>query len=132
MISSPPYALATPSFPYRALAGLAGRAQIGGDREIALAALLAARLADGMLPPHPLSRETRAVRAAAARAWFASLTVQAAVRLPFLRLVDATAGTDPTAAARQLAAVHELLAAQLDAAASAELHDLGRRLADTP
>ena len=129
MLALPPYALAAPQFPFRALAGLAGRSQMGGEREVVLAALMTARLADGMLPPHALPRPARASRAAAARAWFASLTLQAAFRVPFARLIDETASDDHRAAAQHLALLRELLDPHLDPPAAAELDDLARRLA---
>src|SRR5690349_12491010 len=47
--TAPPYALSSPAFRFRALAVLAGRAPLGGQREVALATYLAARLADDCL-----------------------------------------------------------------------------------
>ena len=43
-----PYALEPLRFPFPALAALAGRLPLGGGREVALAALMTARLAQGV------------------------------------------------------------------------------------
>ena len=90
----PPYALATPRFRFRALAALVGRSALGGDREVALATLLAARLVVGALPPQPLPQGVRITRANGARAWFAALALPAALRQSLARLVDATTSVD--------------------------------------
>src|SRR5688500_19769849 len=71
--SAPPYALHPTRFPCRALAARAGRAALGGEREVALACWLAARLALGLLPPEAVPAPLREVRAAAARGWLANL-----------------------------------------------------------
>src|SRR5688500_148699 len=63
---APPYALTTPSFEFPALASLAGRAPMGGEREVALACLVVARLAAGA---SALTSEVRGARAAAAKVW---------------------------------------------------------------
>ncbi|HVT38077.1 MAG TPA: hypothetical protein VHE78_03470, partial [Gemmatimonadaceae bacterium] len=89
MPGTPPYALATPVFPFRALALLAGRSPLGGPRETALATLIAARLAAAAAPPASLSGAIRAARAEAARAWITSVTLPAPERAALLRLVFA-------------------------------------------
>jgi hypothetical protein len=127
--AQPPYALSSPEFPFRALAALAGRAPLGGEREVSLAALQAARLASGAAPPDPLPQPVRARRAAAARAWFASLTLQTALRTPINRVVDATINDDPKALAAALAALIETAAPYLDAPAQQELRALSRAVA---
>ena len=65
IVSQPPYALAATPFRFPALASLAGRAALGGDREVALATYLAARLAHDTLPDRGLSQPIRAERATA-------------------------------------------------------------------
>lgn len=125
----PPYGLEPARFRFRALAALAGRAPLGGEREVSLAALMAARLVAAAIPPHGLSRETRASRAAGARAWFASLTLQTTFRSPIARLIDATTGDDPVALGAALEAMRELSAPYLDAAAQQELRELAQAIA---
>ena len=116
-----PYALSAPPFRFPALAALAGRGQIGGDREVALAAFVTARLVVGVLPPNPLSAPARATRAVAGRQWLASLALPAAMRGPFGRLIDATGGTDRTAVAAALRAAIDAAAPALDAGSKNEL-----------
>lgn len=91
-VALPPYALALPTFRFRALAALAGRAPLGGPREAALACLLAARLAAPLVAGAPVTFDdaARAARAAGARTWLASMAVPAAARVPAARLFDAT------------------------------------------
>jgi hypothetical protein len=119
--TSPPYALAAPRFPFPSLAALAGRAPLGGQREVALAALVTARLALGLVPPESLPQPVRAERAAAARTWLATLAPPAAMRVPLARLTHATAGDAAGAVATAMAAVRDAAEPFLDAAAHAEL-----------
>lgn len=122
--AAPPYALATPAFPFPALAALAGRAPLGGGREIALACFLAARLAAGMLTTAPLSVATRTGRAVAARAWLGALTLPAATRVLLARLMDTTAGEETTSVAAALARVLEHARPNLERGARQELEEL--------
>ncbi len=122
--ASPPYALATPAFPFPALAALAGRATLGGGREIALACFLSARLAAGMLAATPISATARAGRAVAARAWLGALTLPAASRVLLARLMDATAGEDTKSVAAALARVLEHARPNLERGAREELEGL--------
>jgi hypothetical protein len=128
----PPYALDTPRFRFRALAALAGRSPLGGEREVALAALLAARLAVGALPSQPLPQGVRVTRAAGARAWFASLALPPVLRQPLARLVDATTSVDGDGLDGALRAVIDAGTPQLDAAAIAELREVVRALEGQP
>jgi hypothetical protein len=124
----PPYALDAPAFPFRALAALAGRAQLGGERETVLGCLMGARLAEGMLPPYSLSASVRATRAAGARAWLSSLALPAGMRTPLAKLMDATGGEDRRAVAVALGRVADAASGPLDAAARQELERLAQRL----
>lgn len=126
---SPPYALATPRFRFRALAALAGRAPLGGEREVALATLLAARLVIAALPPLALPQGVRETRANGARAWFAALALPAALRQSLARLVDATTGIDRGPLEPALRAVIDLSSPVLDGPAIGELRELARLLA---
>ena len=126
--SPPPYALDTPSFRFRALAALAGRTTLGDDREVVLGCFMAARLAAGCLEPAipALARDARCV---AARAWYAALALPASTRVPFARLVDATAGEARSTVAE---ALRNLLAAVerfLDAPSRLEIERLAGALA---
>lgn len=127
-VPPPPFALAQPAFLFPALAQLAGRAPLGGAREVALAAFVAARLAAGLLPPHALEIDVRAGRAIAARPWLATLALPATLRIPFARLVDASGQSDADAVVVALERVQAGIAEYLDAAARAELDELAQAL----
>jgi hypothetical protein len=105
------------------LAALAGRGQIGGDREVALAAFATARLVNGVLPPNALPAPARAARATAARQWLSALALPAALKTPFARLADATAAntSDVRAAMRVMI---DAAGPMLDAPSRAELERL--------
>lgn len=127
-IPLPPYATAPVQFPFRALAAQAGRAPIGGAREVALACLMAARLSSGVLPPVPLPLPARAARRQSARTWFATLAVPAALRAPLARLADAAAREGPRGVAAALGSVLGAARRQLDPASAGELEELITRL----
>jgi hypothetical protein len=121
----PPYALSSPAFRFRALASLAGRAPLGGPREVTLAAYLVARLVDDCLPDRQLSATARVERSSAARGWLANVVLPAPVRTALTKLAAATAG-DLSDVAPTLAGVIAATTSYLDAAARAELDRLAR------
>jgi hypothetical protein len=124
---NPPYAVPATSFRFAALATLAGKAPLGGRREVALAVYLAARLADDTLPDRGVSGEARAERAAHAKSWLSSMALAAPVRSALARLIEATAN-GPTATATALPAVVTATGGQLDTKARAELDRLNAAL----
>lgn len=126
--ADPPYALSAPAFRFPALAALAGRAPLGGEREAVLACLVAARLAQALCPPRALPAALRQARAGSARVWFSSVAVPAAMRIPMVRLIEATGRDDRPALAEALRQVMDVTAGTLDAAASSELQALERAL----
>ena len=128
MLTPQPYALSGNEFPFRALAALAGRAQLGGAREAALATLLAARLAEAMLPPVSLTVAARHARADGARHWLTSIALSSPIRAAIGRLVEATALDDVHGAAVALTRVTEVTAPYLDRGARLELERLTARL----
>jgi hypothetical protein len=120
-----PYALSTPVFPFRHLAALAGRAPIGGAREVALGCFVAARLVAELRPERvELTDEVRAARSAAARSWLGTLTLPAAVRAPLTRCIESSAQSRTAAAGREVAALGVACASFLDAGSRAELKQL--------
>jgi hypothetical protein len=120
---APPYALTIPSFRFRALASLAGRAPLGGPREVALATYLVARLVDDCLPTKQLSPNVRAERSTTARSWLSSLAIPTAVRTPLARLVEVT-GMEVPEMAGALNATISATSMYLDAASRLELDRL--------
>ncbi len=127
LVNSPPYALAPANFRFAALAALAGRAPLGGQREVALATYLAARLSHDCLPERGLAPAIRAERASAAKAWLAALTLPAPVRPALVRLVDATSG-EAGGAVGALRAVITVTAGLVDPASRLELEQLAAGL----
>lgn len=129
MLTEPlPYALETLRFPFPALAALAGRLPLGGGREVALASLLVARLAQGVAAGESLPAAERASRAAGAKVWLASLALPATTRVPFARCVESTTGT-PSQVAGTLRSLVAAAGAHLDGPSVQELERLARQLA---
>lgn len=125
---APPYALAVPRFRFRALAALAGRAPLGGSREIALAVFLLARLVDDARRRDG-DATARRTRAAAAQSWLSALALPSSVREPMARLAEATGG-DLDTVRRALAAVAEVTGKLLDTPSRAELERLAQTLSE--
>jgi hypothetical protein len=115
-----PFAVAPNRFPFRALAARAGRAPLGGEREVAMAALMVARLACDALGGRAATPKQRAERAAAAKGWLASIAVPARARPALARAVEAS-GRDPDAIAPAMDEVARVVAQWLDVACVAEL-----------
>jgi hypothetical protein len=125
----PPYALPAPTFPFPHLAGLAGRAPIGGAREVALACFVAARLAaDYGTPLVDAADPARAARAAGAKGWLGTLALPTEVRGPLIRCVESTAQGPARTVAQELAALAAVGAGYLDGGSRAELETLAAAL----
>jgi hypothetical protein len=124
----PPYALSSPAFRFRALASLAGRAPLGGPREVVLATYLVARLADDCLPEKQLPAAAREERSTAARGWLANIALPAPVRTALTKLAETTAhGISDIGP--MLATVIIATSSYLDAPARTELDRLARSFA---
>jgi hypothetical protein len=104
---------------------------IGGEREVALAVLVAARFASTNIGSAALPKAQREARAAASRVWFSTLALPAKARLAAQRVVEASAHDDPAALAASLEEMIEVAAPVLDRAANAELRGLARLAAAT-
>lgn len=126
IVSQPPYALPPTPFRFPALASLAGRAPLGGEREVALATYLAARLADDCLADHAIALEIRVERAASAKNWLSTLSLPAGTRAALVALLDAS-GADGNGVATAVRGVIAATTNRLDRASRAELE----RLADS-
>lgn len=123
-----PYSLDAVAFPVPALADAVAAARLDGDRELALATLMVARLMLGALPPAPLSIEERSHRAEHGRQWLSGLSMPQPARMALLRAMDASAapeGGDGTAALRELA---HMLTGHIPESAQRELVTLAGRL----
>ena len=119
----PPYAVATPVFRFRALAMHAGRAALGGDREIALTCFAVARLAAGMLPPFMLTPGDAQARAAATKQWLSSLTLQGGARAAASSVIDGVIAGNRKSAGAALRHLAEVAKAKLDASSLNELNE---------
>jgi hypothetical protein len=123
LVSQPPFALEPTPFRFAALASLAGRAPIGGEREVALATYLAARLAHDSLADRGISLEIRADRAASAKNWLSTLSLPASTRSALAALMEAS-GTDRNGVGPALRAVMAATTNRLDRASRNELERL--------
>jgi hypothetical protein len=123
----PPYAVAPTQFRFAGLAALAGRAAIGGQREVALATYMAARLAHDLLPDRELDPAVREERAGAAKNWLSTVTLPPQVRPALVRLVEAS-NADRQATAAAVRGVTAVTASHLDKAALSELDQLAAAL----
>ena len=131
-VTLPPYALPAPVFRFRHLASLAGRAPIGGAREVALACFVAARLAHDCCDPLlDLDDELRAARCTGAKAWLGTIAIPAPVRTPVAKLAEASAKGRADTMAPLVSALANAAESFLDPAARAELDALAARLAAT-
>jgi hypothetical protein len=128
LTAQPRYALAPLAFPYRQLAALAGRAPIGGAREVALACFLAARLAGDRLAG-PLPDGSRATRGAGAKGWLSTLAIPTPVRTPLARCLELSASGTLAELGAAIAALALASAEFLEPAARAELDTLATLLA---
>jgi hypothetical protein len=126
-LNLPPFAVVPTSFRFPALAALAGRAPLGGQREVALAVYLVARMVDDTLPDRGLSAQTRTERASSARTWLSTVALPNTVRPALLKAIEASAG-DPAEAGATLVDVTSVTANFLDAGARSELEQLAGTL----
>jgi hypothetical protein len=115
-----PFAVPPIRFPFRALAARVGRAPLGGEREVAMAALMVARLSCDALGLRAAEVKQREERAAAAKSWLASIAVPARARPALARALDAT-GRDRAAIAAALDELVRVAAQWLDDGSLAEL-----------
>ena len=125
----PPYALLAPVFRFKHLATLAGRAPIGGAREVALACFVAARLAAECGLGSDDDAHARANRSAGAKAWLGTLALPAGVRTPANQCVERSAAGTRPALSREVAGLAQAAAAYLDVPSRAELDALVAALA---
>lgn len=125
-----PYALDSTEFALPALAAQAGRAPLGGPREIVLAVFLVARLAADLATHRSLlSQEQRRLRARDSTHWLGSAALPATIRAALARLAEATAEADNPRVGAALESVMAVTANHVDPAARLELARLAQVLA---
>jgi hypothetical protein len=124
-----PFALEPTPFPFPNLASLAGRAGMGGPREVALACLVVGRLvAETCAPGSILTADQRRTRAHSARQWLAAAALAAGMRAALGRLADATTDGDPDALKDALESVITVTASQLEQGSRLELARLAQAI----
>ncbi len=127
-VAQPPYALTSLPFRFSALASLAGRAPLGGRREVVLALYLAARLVQDSLPEREVLQPARRERAGVTqKQWLSTLALPASIRPPLVALIDASGG-EPAVASKSLRAAVAAIGEVLDKGARAELAHLAAEL----
>ncbi len=124
MLSQPPYALAPVVFRFRALAALAGRLPLGGERELAMTLLIGARLADGCTAREGLPAELRTARATGARHWIGALSLTASARSAALQVAETSAGESKEGVALAVDRLATIAAPLLDPPSRAEIKQL--------
>jgi hypothetical protein len=125
----PRFALTPPVFRFRALAALAGRASLGGDRETLIACLQLGRLCAGLLPPYRLSPELVAERTEHTRQWLASVAVPSGIRSTAFGVFGGLTGHDRSRLSLAFEDLVKAAAGQLDEVSRVELNALVRELA---
>lgn len=125
--NAPPYALDTTTFCFPTLALCAGRAVLGGDRDLVLGVFMAARLAQALLPPVQLEKSHAAGRAERAKMWLTGLTMPQPARMALLRAFDGT-GVSPDRAADAIDELARIVTGHVDAGGQQELTTLATHL----
>jgi hypothetical protein len=124
-----PYSLEPTAFPFPALASLAGRAALGGQREIVLACLLVARVVVDAGKTNGgglLTLDQRRARAKEVTDWLAATTIPVAVKTALATLAAGTTVEDPGQLSAALESVMTVTANHLDPAARLELGRLAQ------
>ena len=109
---------------------MAGRAALGGPREVALACLLVGRLVvDSESHLLALTPEQKRARALGAKHWLGSAAIPTPVRVALVRLAESTSTEDRNAVNAALESVMTVTANQLDSGARLELGRLAQTVA---
>ena len=125
-----PYSLEPTDFPLPGLAAMAGRAPLGGPRELALACFVVCRMVDAVMADRTLSAEQRRARAQGTRHWLGAAAIPASARTALAKLADAVVGGDGAQLSDALAGVIAVTASRLDPAARLELGRLAQGIAE--
>jgi len=110
---------------------MAGRASLGGPREIALACFLVGRIvSEATSPGAPLSQEQKNARTQGAKHWLGAAAIPTPVRAALSRLAECSAAEDRRAIKAALDSVMTVTASHLDSAARLELGRLAQAIAE--
>jgi hypothetical protein len=117
-------------FRFRHLAALAGRAPIGGAREVALASFVVARLVAERIDGSDDERPQRAARSLAAKGWLGTLALPQPVRGAATRCADLSVDGALASLSRDIRDLMAAASAYLDARSRNELEALACSLED--
>jgi hypothetical protein len=110
---------------------MAGRAPLGGPREIALACFLVGRIVmDATFAAGALSPEQKSSRALGAKHWLGSASIPTPVRSALARLAESTVLGDRIGIKAALDSVITVTANHLDSGARLELGRLAQTIAE--
>ncbi len=124
-----PYALEPTPFPFPHLAAMAGRAGMGGPREVAVACLVVAHLVrESCCAGTILTPDQRRARAQGAKQWLGAAAVPGGIRTALVRTAEASGVEAPPAVAKALESVIAVTANQLDQGARLELARLAQMI----
>ncbi|MDB4913141.1 MAG: hypothetical protein JWM95_785 [Gemmatimonadetes bacterium] len=126
----PPYAIPAPTFRFWHLANLAGRAPIGGAREVALACFVAARLAADSVVTLEEAGPARVARCAGAKAWFGTLALPPAVRTHAIKCAELSVDAGAALLGQELGGLTLAASPYLDGPSRGELDSLASTLRD--
>jgi hypothetical protein len=125
-----PYALEPTPFRFPHLAAMAGRAGMGGPREVAVACLVVAHLVrESCCVDSVLTPDQRRARALGAKQWLAAAAVSGGIRAALVKAAEASAAEPPGTVSEALESVIAVTANQLDPSARLELSRLAQMIA---
>ena len=123
-----PYSLEPTSFPLPALAALAGRAPLGGQRETALACFVVGRLIASASSSTATGTEQGRERLQGVKHWLGSAALAPNLRQALARAAECASEGDKTGVKSALDSVMTVTANQLDPAARLELARLSQAI----
>ena len=121
-----PYSLEPYAFPFPALAALAGRAPLGGQRETALACFVVGRLVAAASAPGATSSEHGRERLQGVKHWLGSAALAAPLKQALTKAAECAAEDDRNGVKTALESVMTVTANQLDQTARLELARLAQ------
>lgn len=123
-----PYSLDPNSFPLPALAALAGRAPLGGQREMALACFVVGRLIASAIAEGTSASEQGRERLQGLKHWLGSAALPVPLKQALAKAAECASQGDRTGAKSALDSVMTVTANQLDPAARLELARLSQAI----
>lgn len=123
-----PYSLEPNAFPLPALAALAGRAPLGGQRETALACFVVGRLIAGVIAEGASPSEQGRQRLQGVKHWLSSSALPAPLKQALSRAAECSTQGDRNGAKTAFDSVMTVTANQLDQAARLELVRLSQAI----